>query len=343
MAISAQVESPRMPSPISVADWSLLLLLGTIWGGSFFFARIAVQEIPPVTLVFLRVAIAALVLNCWLAAQRRSIAAALPMAGKFVVLALLNNIIPYALIFAGQTSLGAGLASVLNATTPFWTMLFANALTADEKISKRKFGGILIGMAGIAILVGPGALAGIGSSPWAKFAVIGAAMSYALAAIFAKRFAGLPAPLVAAGQLSASTFLVIPLMLAVDGAAGFAGAGTAAWLSVLALAAICTAFAYVLYFRLVASAGATNAALVTLIVPASAVMLGSIFLAEKLQSFEIAGMVLIGAGLITIDGRAIGLIGRKICSAGKIPATFSPKSVRPPRQARRISTQSKHG
>ena len=161
----------------------MLILLGAIWGGSFFFARIAVAEIPPLTLVLLRVAIAGAALHLYLLARGPSFALALPHLPMLSsLLALLNNVIPFSLIFAGQTALGAGLASVLNATTPFWTIIIANALTSDEKLSWNKVAGMLLGIAGTAVMIGPGLIAGLGGPVWAKFALIGASLSYALGA-----------------------------------------------------------------------------------------------------------------------------------------------------------------
>ncbi|MGO4832247.1 DMT family transporter, partial [Rhizobiaceae sp. 2RAB30] len=195
---------------MSSRDWAMLLLLGAIWGGSFFFARIAVAEIKPLTLVLFRVAIAAAALHVYLAARGISFRQAFPLAGGFVLLATLNNVIPFSLIFAGQTELGAGLASVLNATTPFWTALIAHMLTADEKLTWNKIAGIGLGIAGTAVMIGPGLLAGLGGPVWAKFALIGASLSYALALMVARRFKGVPPTVVAAAQLTASTVIMIP-------------------------------------------------------------------------------------------------------------------------------------
>jgi drug/metabolite transporter (DMT)-like permease len=291
---------------MSMTNWARLLLLGAIWGGSFFFARIAVSEIQPLALVLFRVAIAAFALHVYLLARGPSFRQALPMAGSFFVLAILNNVIPFSLIFAGQTEMGAGLASVLNATTPFWTILIASVLTSDEKLSWNKLAGILLGVAGTAVMVGPGILAGLGGPVWPKFALIGASLSYAFAVIFAKRFKTLPPVLVAAGQLTASTLIMVPLVLFWSGTADLFSASLPVWSAVFALALLSTAFAYILYFHLIGSAGATNASLVTLIVPVSAILLGSFFLGERLESFEVFGMVLIGLGLVTIDGRLLG-------------------------------------
>ncbi len=288
---------------MSLFNWAQLLLLGAIWGGSFFFARIAVAEMHPLTLVLFRVAIAAAALHVYLAVRGPSFRQALPLAASFLLLAILNNVIPFSLIFAGQTAMGAGLASVLNATTPFWTILIANAVTRDEKLSRNKVLGILLGIVGTAIMVGPGIVAGLGGPVWPKFALLGASLSYAFAIIFAKRFKGVPPVLVAAGQLTASTVVMVPVVLAWSGPAGLFAASPHVWAAIVALALLSTAFAYILYFRLVASVGATNASLVTLVVPVSAILLGFLFLGEHLESFEVVGMVLIALGLVTIDGR----------------------------------------
>jgi drug/metabolite transporter (DMT)-like permease len=299
MAEAAQIGRRGM----SALDWAKLLLLGTIWGGSFFFARIAVAEMHHLTLVLFRVAIAAAALHVYLAARGPSFRLALPFAGSFLLLALVNNVIPFSLIFAGQTVMGAGLASVLNATTPFWTIVLANAFTTDEKLSLNKVAGVLLGIAGVAVMVGPGIVASLGGPVWAKFAMVGASLSYAVALIFARRFKAVPPVIVATGQLTASTIIMIPVVLLWNGPAGLFDASAPVWAAVLALALVSTAFAYILYFGVLGLAGATNASLVTLIVPVSAILLGFVFLGERLELFEIAGMLLIGLGLVTIDGR----------------------------------------
>jgi len=288
---------------MSALDWAKLLLLGGIWGGSFFFARIAVAEIDPLVLVLFRVAIAAAALHVYLLARGLSFRLVLPFAGSFLILGLVNNVLPFSLIFAGQTQMGAGLASVLNATTPFWTIVLANAFTADEKLSWNKLAGVLLGIVGVAIMVGPGIVASLGGPVWAKFAMIGASLSYAVALIFARRFKALPSVIVATGQLTASTVIMLPIALWWAGTTGQFDASGHVWAAVVSLALVSTAFAYILYFSLIASAGATNASLVTLVVPVSAMLLGFIFLGERLAPFEVLGMVVIGLGLVTIDGR----------------------------------------
>ncbi len=286
-------------------EWGQLLLLGALWGASFFFIKVSVAEIEPLTLVFYRVAIAALALQIYLMLRGPGFRLALPHAGAFAVLAILNNVIPFSLIFLGETRIGAGLAAILNATTPFWTVIAASFLATDEKFTMNKLAGILLGIAGTAVMIGPGIVASLGAPVWAQLAILGAAVSYAFAAVFARRFRGLPSAVVATGQLTASTIVMAVVVVMLHGASSFIPASFGAWASVAALGILSTAFAYILYFNLIASAGATNASLVTLLVPVSAVLLGIIALGETFSWFEFAGMVLIGLGLLMIDGRIL--------------------------------------
>ncbi|GES46529.1 ABC transporter permease [Rhizobium dioscoreae] len=291
--------------PMSANDWGQLLLLGALWGGSFFFARIAVAEIPPLALVLYRVSIAALVLHVWLRLRNISFAPAIARSASFLGLALLNNVIPFSLIFSGQTEIGAGLASVLYATTPLWTVLVANLLTADEKLSASKLAGVALGIGGAAIMIGPGLFANLGGPTWAKLAVIGAAISYAFAAVFAKRFRDIKPVVVAAGQLTASTIVMIPIVLLLYDPGEIISTNISIWLAIGTLAIVTTAFAFILYFNLIASAGATNASLVTLLVPASAIILSAAFLGERLEPYEFLGLALIVSSLVVVDGRLL--------------------------------------
>ena len=288
---------------LSASTWAMLLLLGLLWGGSFFFARIAVQFIPPVTLALLRFVVAALALHVFIAGRfgiYRELRARWP---SFLLLGLINNAIPHTLIFAGQTEIGAGLASILNATTPIWTVLIAHFLTADEKLTGRKTAGTALGLAGTVLLFSPHIGDKTGIPAWAIAMPLIAAMSYGFAAIFSRTFRGVSPPVTAAGQLTASTFLMLPVSLIVDQPWTLPSPPIQAILSVLALALVSTAFAYILFFRLIATAGATNASLVTLLVPPSAVLLGILFLGERLETAEWTGMAVIALGLLILDGR----------------------------------------
>ncbi len=290
------------PPSASAKTWGMLILLGALWGGSFFFARIAVKEIPPLWLVFFRVSIAAVALHIYLLTSGKWAQFRAQPFLPFFGLGLLNNAIPFSLLFFGQTVLGAGLASILNATTPFLTVIAANLLTKDEKSNSANVLGILIGMAGATAIVGSSALTGLGAPLWAQISVVGAALSYALASIYAKRFKGVSPLITATGQLSTSTIIMLPIALSVSGVPALTSWHLPVWGAVLALALVSTAFAYTLFFRIVAEAGATFVSLVTLVVPVSAVLLGTLFLGETLTAQEIFGMALIAVGLFVTNG-----------------------------------------
>ena len=293
------VTAPRL----TPTTWLLLALLGLIWGGSFFFGRVAVAHVPPVTLAFLRLSIAALALHLYLRGRLGLYPALAKRWPAFVVLGLFNNAMPHTFILFGQTEIGAGLAAILNATTPIWTVLIANRLTADEKLSPAKLAGMLLGLAGTAVLIGPSAFQASHIPLWAVLLPIGAAMSYGFAATYGKRFRDLPAPVTAAGQLTASSLMMLPTALLVDHPWQIPFPPVSAVAAILALALLSTAFGYILFFRIMALAGATNTSLVTLLVPPSAILLGALFLGERLQLVDLVGMVLIGLALLVLDGR----------------------------------------
>ncbi len=286
-------------------DWSLLLILSILWGGSFFFVGVAVKALPPFTIVLLRVAIAAAALHL----VRKASGTAMPWDGRswraFFGMGLLNNAIPFSLIVWGQTHIASGLASILNATTPLFTVLIAHMLTADERLTKGRIVGVLVGLAGVIVLIGPQALAGLGKDVTAQLAVLAAAISYGFAAIFGRRFKrmGVPPLATAAGQVTASSMLLLPVAMLVDRPWTLAAPDLPVWGAVLGLALLSTALAYVLFFRILASAGAVNLMLVTFLIPVSAIVLGSAFLGEALAPADYLGMALIGLGLAAIDGR----------------------------------------
>lgn len=290
-------------APMTAATWGMLLLLGFIWGGSFFFARIAVQHIPPVTLVLVRVFLAALALHVYLRGRYGLYRHLRRLWPSLLLLGLLNNAIPFTLIFAGELKIGAGLASVLNATTPLWTVLVTHFFTSDEKLSPGKLTGCMLGFGGTVLLIGPDALRGLGAPIWAQLAVVGASLSYAFANVVGKRFTGIPAPITATGQLTASTLLMLPVSLIVDQPWHLPMPPAGVVAAVLALALLSTAFAYILFFRIMQLAGATNVSLVTFLVPPSAILLGSLFLGERLDAGQLTAMALIAAGLVCLDGR----------------------------------------
>jgi drug/metabolite transporter (DMT)-like permease len=298
--------------PMTAAEWALLGALSLLWGGSFLFAEVALRELPPFTLVALRVGLAAVMLHAILAAR----GGRMPRGGRawaaFLTMGALNNALPFCLIVWGQTQIASGLAAILNATTPLWTVLLAHFLTRDERMTPQKACGVLVGFAGVAVMLGPALLAGMGAGALARFAVLAAAVSYALAGIYGRRFAamGLPPLVTAAGQVTASALVLVPLAIVVDRPWELALPEPATVAAVLGLAMLSTALAYLLYFRLLASAGATNLLLVTLLIPVSAILLGALLLGERVAPGQLLGMALIGSGLAAIDGRPLRKLSR---------------------------------
>ncbi len=295
---------------MNALTWSLLLLLGLIWGGSFFFARIAVHYVTPFTLVLLRLMLAAVALHIYLAGRFGIYQALRRHWWQFLLLGLINNAVPHTLLFVGQTQMGAGLASILNATTPIWTVLIGNQLTTDERLTPAKLAGCLTGLAGTVVLLAPSITASASVPLWAVLLPILAAISYGFAAIYAKRFKGIAPPVVAAGQLTGSSLIMLPVALIVDQPWNLPMPPASAIAAILGLALLSTAFAYILFFRIMALAGATNTSLVTLLVPPFAMLLGFLFLGERLGLSEIAGMMLIAAGLLILDGRVYAWLRR---------------------------------
>lgn len=291
---------------MSGGDWALLVLLSMLWGGSFFFNGVALKALPPLTVGWLRVGIAAGALL--VAAQafgqfpplRRETLAA------YAGMGLLNNVAPFSLILWAQTRLPSGVASILNATTPIFAVLVAHWLTRDEKLTRARAAGAVLGFAGVAAMMGGASAASFAHDGLAMAACLLAAFSYAISGVFGRRFRTLGvAPLAtAAGQLSASTLIFAPLALALDRPWTLPAPSAQAMAAVVGLALISTALAYVIFFRIMARAGATNILLVTFLIPPSAIVLGVAFLGESLEPRHVAGMALIGLGLAAIDGRA---------------------------------------
>ncbi|MBP7001385.1 DMT family transporter [Amaricoccus sp.] len=296
---------PAAIGPMSGKDWGALVALSVLWGGSFFFNAVAVGALPVLTIVAARVSIAAAILLVVAGATGAALPRGRTAWSACLVMAMLSNVIPFSLIVWSQQFLASGVAAVLNATTPLFTVVLAHWLTRDERLTGGRIAGALVGLAGVAVLMGPAALSGLGGALPAQLAGLAAATSYALAAIYGRRFRTLGVtPLAAAtGQLMMASLVLVPLAAAVDAPWRLGYPGPAALGAILGLAALSTALAYLIYFRLLASAGATNAALVTLLVPVSAILLGVVALGERLTLQEVGGMALIALGLSAIDGR----------------------------------------
>ncbi len=296
MAIQKQMDA---------SEWGMLVALSLLWGGSFFFIGIAVKELPPVTIVTLRVSLAATALLIVCRIMGLHLPRQWAVWRAFFGMGLLNNIIPFCLIVWGQTHIASGLASILNATTPLFTVIVAHFLTADEKMTGNKLAGVLIGFAGVATMIGPAAFGGAISGLWGQIAILGAAISYSFAGIFGRRFKamGVPPLMTATGQISSSTLMLIPAAFLIDKPWTLAMPSLGTWGALIGIALLSTALAYLIFFRILATAGATNLALVTFLIPVSAILLGSLILGEQLEIKHFAGMAMIAAGLAAIDGR----------------------------------------
>jgi drug/metabolite transporter (DMT)-like permease len=290
-------------------DWLLLVVLSVLWGATFFFVAVALQDLPPLTLVLARVALAALML----APVVRILGVAWPSRlatwRAYAVLAVFNNVLPFSLIFYGQTRIASAVAGVLNATTPLFTLIVAR-LFAGEPLSPAKVCGVVIGILGVGVLMGLDTASADASSTIGMLCVLGAAASYGLATLWMRRLQGLPPLVSAEAQLVCSTLMLLPLVAFMDRFWTLPMPGPTAIGAVLGLAAFSTALGYILFFRLNASVGPTNVMLVTLLIPVTATGLGALVLGERLALNQIAGALIIASALVVIDGRLIGWLLR---------------------------------
>ena len=294
------------------SDWALLATLALIWGGAFVFIGVAVRHVHPLTYVWLRLTIAAAAMWLFLAFKREPLGLPRQVWGSMLLLALLNNALPFSLFGWGQTHIASGLAAILNATTPIWGVVVAHLFTSDEKLSGRKLAGVLLGFGGVTVMIGPALLGSIGDNVLAQLACVTAALCYAFAGVWARRYRGMGlSPMsVTTGQLTAGALVMLPIALLIDHPWLDSLPSLKAIGAIGALALVCSAFAYILYFRLIDRAGATNALLVTLLVPPVAIFLGSLVLHEVIEPRDFAGLGLIALGLAAIDGRLLTLVSK---------------------------------
>jgi drug/metabolite transporter (DMT)-like permease len=292
-----------VPKTMTFKEWLLLILLSVIWGGSFFFNKIALTELPTFTVVLGRIGLGGILLLIFVYATGHAMPRDLKTWRTFAVMGLMNNFLPFSLIVWGQTHIASGLASILNSTTPFFTVILAHLLTQDERITPNKILGVLLGLVGVSVMIGLGALKGLGNNIAGQVAVLGAALCYAMSGIYGRRLKKLPPITAAAGQVVSGAILLLPLALYVDRPWNLHVPGLTTFGAVLGLAFLSTAVAYIIYFRLLATAGPTNVLLVTLLVPVTAVILGTAILGERLAPTHFLGMGLIALGLAAVDGR----------------------------------------
>lgn len=293
---------PTSPS-LNLTSGLLLVLLAFVWGGSFFFAEVALSELPPLSVTLFRVALAVPVLFFVTRVKAIPIPRGLGIWGVYLGMGALNNAIPFSLIFWGQTEIESGLASILNGTTAMFGAVVAGLLLKDEPLTPQKLIGAALGFLGVAVIMGPAALTSLDPRNLAQIAILAAALSYAFASVWGKLFlAGQPPLMNALGMIVGSTVLVLPLTLCVEGVPRF-DLSISVWGALIGIAVLSTALAYLLYFEILRLAGAANLMLVTLLIPPVAITLGALFLGELLTQEAFGGFAIIALGLIVTDGR----------------------------------------
>ena len=303
---------------IHARDWLLLALLSVLWGGSFFFNGVVLRELPPFTVVFLRVALAAILLLPLLLVYRIRFPANLSGWKPFVVVALFNNVLPFSLIVIGQTYIPSGLASILNATTPLFTTLVM-AAAGDEKLHARRVAGVVTGLIGVAILEGQDLGFNTGQGVGILLC-LAAALSYGLSALFARRQLSDSPPLATATfQLLASSLMMIPVTAVFERPWRLPMPGAATWFAMVGLAAFSTALAYIVFFQILRRSGSTNVMLVTLLIPVTAILLGYLVLGESVSLREISGALVIASALLLIDGRVLTLARGRLSTPKATP------------------------
>ena len=285
--------------------WAELLLLAMIWGGSFISNRLALNEVPVLTTVAFRVAGACILLWVYVRLRRLPVPRSPRIWLAFLVMGLLNNALPFTLITWGQLTIPSGLAAIVNASTAIFGVLVAALAFRDERLTARRLTGVLLGFAGVAVAIGLHAVATLNLASLPQLALVAAAISYALSAVFARRMlGGLPPQVAAAGMLTGSSLLMLPTALWIDGPPVLTH-GAQVWGALGYLAIISTAGAYLLYYRVLGMAGAGNLSLVTLLTAPVAIVMGALILNEALPLRAYAGFALIALGLLIIDGRLL--------------------------------------
>ncbi len=287
---------------MNVREWALLVFIAFIWGLSFFFIEIVLRELGPFTLVFYRIAIAALILLSVVYISGRRLPFDARSWCRFFKLGAFNNLVPFSLISWGQIYIDSSLASILNATTPLFTVVMAHFLTHDEYMTGNRIIGVLLGIAGVSMLVGPEALYGLSTHALGQLAILAAAVSYSYGGIYVRQLNDMPAVVAMTGTLMAATIMSLPLVLLFEPPL----TADLQWATIgalLGLSVFGTAFAYMLYIHAIRIVGATNTLLVTFLVPVTALSMGVFILGESLSQYAILGMLIIFTGLIAVDGR----------------------------------------
>ncbi|MXY42156.1 MAG: DMT family transporter [Rhodospirillaceae bacterium] len=295
------VVPPQAAHRMDAGDWGLLLSLSGLWGLSYLFQKIGLSELPVFSVVLARVGLAAIPLVVLLYAVGQRLPVAPRLWAGFMLIALLNNVLPFSLIVGGQQWITTGMTALLIGTTPMMSAVLSHLL-GGERLTVGRVAGVLIGLAGLVVLVGPEVLGGFTLGLTGQLLTLGAALCYTLAAIYGRRFRHVPPLVLSTGQLVCASLIMLPLAAINDRFWTYPVSG-GVWAALLALAVFGTSLGYILYFRLLARAGPTNLLLVTLLVPIGATVTGALFLDEAVTATALVGMALIFLGLAVIDGR----------------------------------------
>ena len=297
---------------MSFRNFLILLILSLIWGASFLFIKVAVATIPPFSVAFGRTALAAVLLYLVLRSRGLKMPGWGPVWGTFLLMGLFNGAVPYTLITWAEIHIDSGLAAIVNALMPLFTVLLAHLFTGDERLNWMKVVGIFLGFFGVVTLIGPAALKGLGKDVLAQSAVMAAALCYAIAIIYGRRLREITPLVSATGQLFCAAFLTLPMILVFDApwtlSPSFISVAALTCLSLLG-----TALAYLLYYYLLQRIGSTNLSLVTYLLPITGVFWGALLLGERLHWSAFLALGLILAGIAGVNNRLPKLsLARKI-------------------------------
>ncbi len=290
----------------------MMLLLALFWGGSYFWSALALKAFGPFTIVGLRLLLGSTMLIVYVKARGYSLRLTPAVWRDLVVLGFLNLFFPFCLITWGQTQIASGLAAIFNAMAPLFAVVVAHFATRDERLTVQKLAGVALGIAGVAVMVGVDALRGLGLQVLAQLAVLGGALSYGCAAVYARRFRNQPSMVIATGQITTAAIMAVPAALIIEAPWNLPAPGVIPIVAIGGLAILSSAVSPLLYFAILKSVGATNAIIVTFLAPVSALLLGVLVLGEAFTGQQAAGIVLIGMGLAAIDGRPAPWLRRRL-------------------------------
>lgn len=297
--MSTQTLDTASAAPNRATEITLLLVLATLWGGSYTFIKLGVETIPPLTLIAARTLIAGLILLAVIRWRGLRMPRDLVAWRRFLTQALLNSVVPFTLITWAERSVDAGLASILNGTTPVFVFLISLVLMPRRRPDWRKGLGVAAGVAGISLIVGVDAFSGLGSQAVPQLAIVAATVAYAFAALFGRHFTGMDPLLPAAGSMLTGTALLIPAALIVDKPWTLAPSQESV-LALLALSVISTALAFAIYFRLIRTLGSVGTTAVSYLRVPVGVAIGFVFLGERLQPTAWIGLALVVLGVLSM-------------------------------------------